>query len=176
MKQSRRDFKTKEQKIQTGGTPGSKRSNSGKKLDSAAIDKTWVGFEREDEAHNTARRVLEMNPQTGGAILSTSDHELSVEVLSMRDAPHKRKGDSSSEDDGERPTAESSRRKKRRKKAQPEGPDMFDSDYKGKLSFSRPTPAKPAPASRSLPASRFLPASRTKPRSNRMMIPDWAAL
>ena len=104
MKQSRRDFKTKEQKIQTGGTPGSRRS-SGKKLDSAAINKTWVGFELEDEAHNTARRVLEMNPQsrTGGAILSTSDHELSVEFLSERDAPCKRKADSSSEDDKRRP-------------------------------------------------------------------------
>ena len=73
MKQSRRDFKTKEQKIQTGGTPSSKRSSTGKRLDSTTIDKTWVGFEREDEARNTARRVLEMNPQTSGAILSTSD-------------------------------------------------------------------------------------------------------
>ena len=42
MKLARRDFKAKEEKIQTGGTPGSKRSSSGKKLDSAAIDKTWV--------------------------------------------------------------------------------------------------------------------------------------
>ena len=63
MKQSHWDFKTKEQKIQTGGTPGSKRSSGGKKLDSTAINQTWVGFEREDEAHNTARRVLDMNPQ-----------------------------------------------------------------------------------------------------------------
>ena len=47
MKQARKDFKTKEQKIQTGGTPGSKRSSSSKKLDSAAIDKTWDGFEWE---------------------------------------------------------------------------------------------------------------------------------
>ena len=100
MKQSRKDFKTKEQKIQTGGTLGSKRSSGGKKLDSSAINHTWDGFEREDEAHNSARRVLEMNPQprTGGAILSTSDHELSVEVLSTRDAPHKRKRDLSSEE------------------------------------------------------------------------------
>ena len=79
MKQARKDFKTKEQKIQTGGTPGSRRSSSGKKLDSAAIDKTWDGFEQED-AHSAARRVLEMNPQSGGTILSTSDHELSVRV------------------------------------------------------------------------------------------------
>ena len=169
MKQSRRDFKTKEQKIQTGGTPGSRRSSSGKKLDSAAIDKTWVGFEREDEAHNIARQVLEMNPQprTGGAILSTSDHELSVEVLSMRDAPHKRKGDSSSENDGERPAAESSHRKKRKKKAQPEGPDMFDSDYKGKLSFGRSNPAKTVssskPDSSSKPGSSSQPDSSSKP-------------
>ena len=150
MKQSRRDFKTKEQKIQTGGTPGSKRSSGGKKLDSTAINQTWVGFEREDEAHNTARRVLEMNPQpqTGGAILSTSDHELSVEVLSTRDAPHKRKGNSSSEDDGECPIAESSRRTKRMKKARPDDPDMFDSDYKGKLSFSISKPVEPGSSSK----------------------------
>ena len=82
MKLARRDFKAKEEKIQTGGTPGSKRSSSGRKLDSAAIDKTWVGFEWEDEARDTARRVLEMNPTTGDAPLSVSDHEdLSVEVL-----------------------------------------------------------------------------------------------
>ena len=118
MKKSRQDFKTKEQKIQTGGTPGSKRS-SGKKLDSAAINKTWAGFDLEDEAHNTARRVLEMNPQSrpGGGILSTSDHELSVEFLSERDAPGKRKIDSSTEDDGGGPVAGSSRRKKKTKKA-----------------------------------------------------------
>ena len=150
MKQSRRDFKTKEQKIQTGGTPGSRRSSSGKKLDSAAINQTWVGFEWEDVAHNAARRVLEMNPQprTGGPILSTSDHELSVEVLSMRDAPHKRKGDFSSEDDGECPLAESSRRTKRTKKARPDDPDMFDSDYKGKLSFAISKPVKPDSSSK----------------------------
>ena len=70
MKLSRRDFKAKEEKIQTGGTPGSKRSSSSKKLDSAAIDKTWVGFEREDGIRYTARRVLEMNPPSGGAPLS----------------------------------------------------------------------------------------------------------
>ena len=122
MKLSRRDFKTKEQKIQTGGTPGSKRGSSGKKLDSAAINKTWVGFEREDEARETARRVLEMNPPSGSAPLSVSDHEeLSVEILMERDAPgrgrasgqaaQKCKGDSSTDDDAERPAAESSRRK-----------------------------------------------------------------
>ena len=148
MQQSRRDFKTKERKIQTGGTPGSKRSSSGKKLDFTAIDRTWSGFEQEDDAHNAARRVLEMNPQSGGAIPSTSDHELSVEILSARDAPRKRKGDSSSEDDGEHPAAESSRRKKRKKTTQPEGPYMFDSDYKGTLSFSRPSTAKPVPSSK----------------------------
>ena len=148
MQQSRRDFKTKERKMQTGGTPGSKRSSSGKKLDSAAIDRTWSGFERDDDAHKAARRVLEMNPQSGGAILSTSDHELSVEILSARDAPRKRKGDSSSEDDGEHPVVESSRRKKRKKTTQPEGPDMFDSDYKGNLSFSRSGTAKPVPCSK----------------------------
>ena len=163
MKLSRKDFKTKEQKIQTGGTPGSKRSSSGRKLDSAAIDKTWVGFEQEDKAHNTTRRVLEMNPQTGRAPFSTSDHEdLSVEFLLERDTPgragtsgqtaHKCKGDSSSDDDAEHPAAESSRRKKR-KKAQPEGPDMFDSDYKGKLSFSRPPPVKPACSNLTQPSS-----------------------
>ena len=83
-----------------------------------------------------------MNPQSGGTILSTSDHELSVEVLSARDAPHKRKADSSTDDDEEHPTAESSHRKKR-KKAQPGSPDMFDSDYKGKSSSSR---SKPLPS------------------------------
>ena len=156
MKQSRRDFKTKEQKIQTGGTPGSRRSNSGRKLDSAAIDKTWVGFKQED-AQSAARRVLEMNPQSGGTILSTSDHELSVEVLSMRDAPHKRKGDSSTDEDEERPAAESSRRKKR-KKTQPESPDMFNIDYKGKSSSSRSKPV-----SSSKPDSSSKPGSSSKP-------------
>ena len=143
MKQARKDFKTKEQKIQTGGTPGSKRSSSGKKLDSAAINKTWDGFERED-AHSAARRVLEMNPQSGGTILSTSDHELSVEFLSARDAPPKRKADSSTDDDEEHPVAESSRRKKK-KKTQPDSLDMFDSDYKGQSSFSR---SKPLPTTK----------------------------
>ena len=151
MKLACRDFKAKEEKIQTGGTPGSKWSSSGKKLDSAAITKTWAGFEQEDEGHDTARRVLEMNPKSGGAALSVTDHEdLSVEVLLERDAPsregapgrtdRKHKEDSSS--DEERPVAESSRRKKR-KKQQPDEPDRFDSDYKGKLSFSKPSPVKP---------------------------------
>ena len=143
MKQARKDFKTKEQKIQTGGTPGSKRSSSGKKLDSAAINKTWDGFERED-AHSAARRVLNLNPQSGGAILSISDHELSVEVLSERDAPHKRKADSSTDDDEGHPATGSSRRKKK-KKVQPGSPDMFNSDYKGKSSSSR---SKPLPTTK----------------------------
>ena len=149
MKQARKDFKTKEQKIQTGGTPGSKRSSSGKKLNSTAIDKTWDGFERED-AQNTARRVLNLTSQPGSSILSTSDHELSVEVLSARDAPHKQKADSSSDDEG-RPAAESSRRKKKKKKARLDSPDMFDSDYQGETSFSRPKPSsstKPAISSK----------------------------
>ena len=150
MKQARKDFKTKEQKIQTGGTPGSKRSGSGKKLDSAAINKTWDGFERED-AQNTARRVLNMTSQPGSSVLSTSDHELSVEFLSARDAPRKRKADSSSDDEG-RPAAESSRRKKKKKKkTQVDSPDMFDSDYQEESSFSRPKPSsstKPAVSSK----------------------------
>ena len=159
MKQSCLDFKTKEQKIQTGGTPGSKRSGSGKKLDATAIDKTWVGFEKEDEAHNTARRVLQMNPVSGGAILSTSDHELSVEILSARDAPHKRRAESSSDDDGERPAAESSHRKKR-KKARRDEPDMFDSDYKGRTSLNKPPPAKPVSSSQ--PDSSSKPGKASK--------------
>ena len=161
MKLAHRDFKAKEEKIQTGGTPGSKRSSSGKKLDSAAINKTWVGFEREDEVHDTARQVLEMNPTPGSAPLSVSDHEdLSVEVLLERDAPgreeasgraiHKRKEDSSSDED--RPAAESSHGMKR-KKQQPDEPDRFDSDYKGKLSFSKPSPVKPVSSGRSQPDS-----------------------
>ena len=161
MKLVRRDFKTKEEKIQTGGTPGSRRSSSGKKLDSAAITKTWDVFEREDGAHDTARRVLEMNPKPGGSALSVADHEdLSVEVLMARDAPgreeasgrtdRKRKEESSS--DEERPVAESSHHKKR-KKQRPDEPDRFDSDYKGKLSFSKPSPIKPVSSGRSQPDS-----------------------
>ena len=163
MELSRRNFKAKEEKIQTVGTPGSKRSGSGKKLDSGEIAKTWVGFEREDEARDTARQVLEMNPSSGSAPLSVSDHEeLSVEILMERDAPNregvsgqvarKHKGDSSTDDDAERPAAESSRCKKR-KKQQPDDVDMFDSDYKGKLSFSKPSPVKPVSSSRSQPGS-----------------------
>ena len=161
IKLARRDFKTKEEKIQTGGTPGSRRSSSGKKLDSAAITKTWGIFEREDGAHDTARRVLEMNPKPGRSALSVANHEdLSVEVLMARDAPGreeasgqtdcKRKEESSS--DEERPAAESSRRKKR-KKQWPDELDRFDSDYKGKLSFSKPSPIKPVSSGRSQPDS-----------------------
>ena len=90
MAQSLRDFKSKESKIQTGGTPGSKRGSGKKeaKLDSAEIAKAWDGFEREDVAHDAARRVLHMNPTTGGKALSLSDHEdHSIEILTERDAP-----------------------------------------------------------------------------------------
>ena len=168
MKLARRDFKAKEEKIQTGGTPGSKRSSSGRKLDSATIDKTWDGFEREDEAHETARRVLQMNPQTGVAPLSVSDHEdLSVEILMERDAPNRegtsggavRKRKEESTTDEERLPAESSCRKKR-KKQQPDKPDRFDSDYKGKLSFSKPSPVKPVSSGRSQPVTGKTPKHR----------------
>ena len=95
MKLARQDFKAREEKIQTGGTPGSKRSSSGRKLDSAAIDKTWAGFEQEDATHEPARRVLQMNPQTGITPLSLADHEdMSMEILMERDAPN-REGTSS---------------------------------------------------------------------------------
>ena len=90
MNQSRRDFKAWEDKIQTGGTPGSKRGSGKKeaKLDSAVIAKTWESFEREDDARDAACWVLHMNPTPGGRALSLSDHEdLSVEVLTERDAP-----------------------------------------------------------------------------------------
>ena len=161
MELSRQNFKAKEEKIQTGGTPGSKRSGSDKKLDSAAIDETWVGFEREDEVRDTARRVLKMNPPSGSAPLSVSDHEdLSVEILMARDAPsqeevssqvaRKRRGDLSTDDDTGRPAAESSCCKKR-KKQQPDDGDMFDSDYKGKLSFGKPSPVKPVSSGWSQP-------------------------
>ena len=159
MKLARWDFKAKEEKIQTGGTPGRKRSSSGRKLDSAAINKTWDSFEREDEAHDTARRVLQMNPQTGSAALSITDHEdLSVEILLERDAPNRgetsghavRKHKEESTTDENRPSVESSRRKKR-KKHKPDEPDRFDSDYKGKLSFSKPSLVKPVSSGRSQP-------------------------
>ena len=88
MSQSRRDFKALEDKIQTGETPGSKRGSSSKKVDSDEIAKTWEGFEREDVAHDAARRVLQMNPMSGVKALSLTDHEdLSIEVLTERDAP-----------------------------------------------------------------------------------------
>ena len=88
MSQSCRDFKAREDKIQTGGAPGSKRGSSSKKVDSAEIAKTWEGFEREDAAHDAARQVLQMNPMSGVKVLSLSDHEdLSIEVLTERDAP-----------------------------------------------------------------------------------------
>ena len=91
-----------------------------------------------------------------------ADHEeLSVEILMERDAPgrqevsgqaaHKHWGDSSTDDDTECPAAESSRRKKR-KKHQPDDVDMFNSDYKGKLSFSKPSPVKPVSSSWSQPS------------------------
>ena len=159
MAQSLRDFKSKESKIQTGGTPGSKRSSGKKeaKLDSEEIAKTWKVFER-DDARDAARRVLHMNPTTGDRALSLSDHEdNSIVVLTERDAPgesgtsghpnRKRREETSSDEDESRP-AGSSRRKKR--KTQPvEEPDMFDSDYKGKLSFSKKSAPKPVSADRS---------------------------
>ena len=125
MNESRRDFKAREDKIQTRGTPGSKRGSGKKeaKLDSAIIAKTWESFKREDDARDTARMVLHMNPTPSGRALSLSDHEdLSVEVLTERDAPsrdetsghanRKRKEDTSMDEDEER-LAESSRHKKR---------------------------------------------------------------
>ena len=158
MSQSRRDFKVREDKIQTGGTPGSKRGSSSKKVDSAEVAKTWEGFEREDAAHDAARRVLQMNPMSGVKALSLADHEdLSIEVLMERDAPsrgetsgqvsRKCKEDTSSDEDEERP-AESSHHKKRKKLSLDE-PDMFDSDFKGKLSFSKKLLAKPVSTGRS---------------------------
>ena len=163
MAQSVRDFKSKENKIQTGGTPGSKRSSGKKeaKLDSAEIAKTWKDFER-DDAHEAARRVLHMNPSPSGKALSISDHEdHSIEILTERDAPNrdetsghanrKRKEETSSDEDETRP-AGSSRRKKRKKHSVDE-PDMFDSDFKGKLSFSKKSTAKPVSADRSTGAN-----------------------
>ena len=49
-------------------------------------------------------------------------------------------------------SAESSRRKKR-KKQQPDDGDMFNSDYKGKLSFGKPSPVKPVSSGQSQPGS-----------------------
>ena len=159
MAQSLRDFKSKESKIQTGGTPGSKRSSGKKeaKLDSEEIAKTWKVFER-DDAREAARRVLHMNPPAGDKTLSLSDHEdNSIVVLTERDAPgqsgtsgqtnRKRRVETSSDKDESHP-AGSSRRKKR--KTQPvEEPDQFDSDYKGKLSFSKKSAPKPVSVGRS---------------------------
>ena len=146
MSQSHRDFKAREDKIQTRGTPGSKRGSSSKKVDSAEIAKTWEGFEREDAAHDAARRVLQMNPMSGVKALSLTDYEdLSIEVLTERDAPswgetsgqvsRKCKEDTLSDEDEER-SAESSRCKKRKKPSLDE-PDMFDSDYKGNCPSAR---------------------------------------
>ena len=90
MAQSLRDFKLKESKIQTRGTPSSKRGSGKKeaKLYSAEIARAWDGFEREDVARDAAPRVLHMNPTTGGKALSLSDHEdHSIELLTERDAP-----------------------------------------------------------------------------------------
>ena len=58
MSQSRRDFKSREDKIQTGGTPGSKRGSGKKeaKLDPVEIAKTWESFEREDDARKPPAR------------------------------------------------------------------------------------------------------------------------
>ena len=77
-----------------------------------------------------------------------------------RDAPNRegtsswvvRKRKEESTTDEERPLAESSHCKKR-KKQQPDEPDRFDSDYKGKLSFSKPPPVKPVSSGRSQPDS-----------------------
>ena len=134
MSQSRRDFKAREDKIQTGGTLGSKRGSGKKeaKLDSAMIAKTWESFEREDNARDAARRVLHMNPTSGG---KTSGH-----------ANRKCKEDTSTDEDEER-LAESSRCKKRKKHSMEE-PDMFDSDFKGQLSFSKKSSAKPVSTGR----------------------------
>ena len=171
MSQSRRDFKAWEDKIQTGGTPGSKRGSSSKKVDSAEVAKTWEGFEREDAAHDAAHRVLQMNPMSGVKALSLADHEdLSIEALTERDAPSrgetsgqvscKRKEDTSSDEDEECPV-ESSRHKKRKKPSLDE-PDMFDSDFKGKLSFSKKSSAKPVSTGQSPKSAGAIPGKTSK--------------
>ena len=43
--------------------------------------------------------------------------------------------------------------RKKRKKQQPDEPDRFDSDYKGKLSFSQPSPVKPVSSGRLQPVA-----------------------
>ena len=63
----------------------------------------------------------------------------------------KRKEETSSDEDETRP-AGSSRRKKRKTHPVDE-PDMFDSDFKGQLSFSKKSTAKPVSADRSTGAS-----------------------
>ena len=166
MTQSLCDFKLKESKIQTGGTPGSKRSSGKKeaKLNSEEIAKTWKAFER-DDARDAACRVLEMNPTTSDKALSLSDHEDNdIEVLMARDAPsqagtsghtnRKRKGekDETSSDEDESRPAGSSRRKKRKTHLVNEL-DMFDSDFKGKLSFSKKSAPKLISADRSTGAN-----------------------
>ena len=163
MTQSLRDFKSKESKIQTRGTPGSWRGSGMKedKLDSEEIAKTWEVFEW-DDARDAARRVLNMNTTTGGKALSLSDHEdNSIELLTERDAPgrdetagqakRKSKKETSSDEDVTRPTG-SSRRKKRKTHPVDE-PDMFDSDFKGKLSFNRKSASKLASTNRSTGAN-----------------------
>ena len=60
MNQSLRDFKAKEDKIQTRGTPGSKRDSSKKDsgwkslVNPVEVAKTWESFEREDRALDVA--------------------------------------------------------------------------------------------------------------------------
>ena len=160
MNQSRHDFKSREDKIQTGGTPSSKRGSGKKeaKLDPVEIAKTWESFEWEDDAHNAARRVLQMNPMPSDKALSLSDHEdHSIEVLTERDAPswdetsghvsRKHKEDTSMDEDEGHPARSSCRKK--RKKHSVDKPDMFDSDFKGSLSFSKKSSAKPVSSGRS---------------------------
>ena len=147
------DFKAQEEKIQTGGTPGSKRESKCKSgVDPAEVEKAWESFAQEDQVRNAARRVLGSSHKTG-SLLSLSDHkDLGVSELVERDAPprsggtnRKKRKDSdiwetsSSDDEGvNKPVP----RKKKRKKQPTDEPDMFDSDYKGKLSSSKKQPAK----------------------------------
>ena len=163
MDQAKRDFKVRESKIQTGGTPGSRRDSGRKKcLDSDKINKTWQGFEqqdREDQARDQtrdkARRVLEMNAPAG-TLLSITDHEeMDIQLLTERDAPvragtsgeddRKRKFQVSTDED-EEPAGS---RRKKRKKAVLDDKDPFDSDYKEKLSFKQKKPVAPASSSQS---------------------------
>ena len=99
-----------------------------------------------------------MNPTPGDKALSLSDHEdHSIEVLTERDAPsrdetsghvnRKRKEDSLTDEDEGHPAGSS--RCKKRKKHSVDEPDMFDSDFKGSLSFSKKSSAKPVSSGRS---------------------------